>query len=230
MDEPITRREQYYAAIAEALGGGGGGGAETVTVHLTAVDPTNLTADKTAGEIAGYIAEGKIVLLVATLTLGGITGTGIGVITSELDFGSGYTTFRAETTDVSRGYRYIFNCKTADGANSTAWEVMTYPLDCSPVVVNLENDGNGHFAADKTNAEILAYMDAGRNVFARMDYDENITVETQITEKAIFPSGTSLVATVIHAYDGLLGVLYTDGTADNNTNWVIAIFSLNRAL
>lgn len=55
MDEPITRREEYYAGIAEALrnGGGGGGSVEPVIVMIN-----NHTADKTNGEILELLNAG----------------------------------------------------------------------------------------------------------------------------------------------------------------------------
>lgn len=59
MDEPITRREQYYAGIAEALRNGGGGGGGILIVHL---DDSG-HADYTNGEIWEAIQAGKNVWL-----------------------------------------------------------------------------------------------------------------------------------------------------------------------
>lgn len=219
--EPITREEKFLKEIYDAASGGGSD--EPVVVALTPNGETSFTADKTAGEIADYLAAGKMVWLTVTMSIDGVTGTGYGLISSEIDLGGGYRSYRAEFTDVEKLKRYVWFCYIGDGAESTTWGLSIYPL--VTMIVNLTATSASSAVADKTNGEIYDWIYNGGSAKIRLAMGDN--TYTADISTAVYsaddPATTNLIVLMPNTVSGAFFIVQTGDAADDNTDWSLQV-------
>lgn len=219
--EPITREEKFLKEIYDAASGGGSD--STVFVNLTQTGDTTFTADKTAGEIAECLAAGKMVWLTVTMSIDGATGTGYGLISSEIDLGGGYTSYRAEFSNVDNLKRYVWYCYIEGGAESTSWGLDIYPLDT--MKVNLTATSASSAVADKTNGEIYEWIANGGSAKIRLTLGVN-TYTADISTAVysdVDPATTNLIVLMPITYGGAFYIVQTGDAADDNINWSLQI-------